>query len=186
MAVLAQTLSRSCQKNETKNISLLAVQAGAYCFALWLLLSAIILCLVAAHRKKTKKKKVLPLSSNISSLWSQRPAQVKERHKQTAFHFMSKKDSFILTVSTGTSKQSGLITVCHLMDISYFTYAFLHSYFQFLMASPCHLRCHLRRVLCATVIKLSFAINYLTQLIGGDIMDGENLIFCCIKWGLFN
>lgn len=34
MAVLAQTLSRSCQKNETKNISLLAVQAGAYCFAL--------------------------------------------------------------------------------------------------------------------------------------------------------
>lgn len=34
MAVLAQTLSRSCQKNKTKNISLLAVQAGAYCFAL--------------------------------------------------------------------------------------------------------------------------------------------------------
>lgn len=124
MAVLAQTLSRSCQKNKPKNISLFAVQAGAYCFALWLLLSAIILCLVAAHRKKTKKKKVLPLSSNISSLWSQRPAQVKERHKQTAFHFMSKKDSFILTVSTGTSKQSGLITVCHLMDISYFTYTF--------------------------------------------------------------
>lgn len=34
MAVLAQTLSRSCQKNKPKNISLFAVQAGAYCFAL--------------------------------------------------------------------------------------------------------------------------------------------------------
>lgn len=34
MAALAQTFSRSCQKNKTKNISLLAVQAGAYCFAL--------------------------------------------------------------------------------------------------------------------------------------------------------
>lgn len=165
MAVSTQTLSRSCQKKQNKKH--LSSCCTGWCLLLCPLIAAFSYNLVfscCSQKENQKKKVVLPLSSNISSLWSQRPAQVKEWHKQTAFYFMSKKDSFLLTVSTGTSKQSGLITVCHLMDISYFTYAFLHSYFQFLMASPCHLPCHLRCVLCATVIKLSFVMQSTTSL----------------------